>query len=81
LREVDWDARDVAHVVLKNSARRGDRLDDFAVAQANAAGACEVCVGEFPTLNDDAASEFENGIGPRIRRARSGTVLLSKDLS
>jgi hypothetical protein len=31
LRKVDWDARDVAHVVLKDKRDVGYRLDDLAV--------------------------------------------------
>jgi hypothetical protein len=54
----------VAHVVLENIERDvGDRLDDFAVGQADGAGVREVCVGEFPPLDDDIAREFEDGIG------------------
>src|ERR1700736_3897334 len=76
LRKVDWDARDVAHVVLKDIQRDvGDRLDDFAVTQACNTGAREVRVGELPTLDDDAAREFQDGIGPRVGRPRANRVL------
>ena len=76
LREVDSDPRDVAHIVLENVQRDvGDRLDDFAVAQANGTGAREIRVREFTTLDDDAAGELEDGIGPGIGRARANRVV------
>jgi hypothetical protein len=76
LRKVDWDARDVAHVVLEDVQRYvGDRLDDFAVAQTAGTRAPEVCVGEFTTLDDDAAGELEDGIGSGIGRARPNRVV------
>ena len=75
-RKVDWDPRDVAHVVLENvQCDVGDRLDDFAVAQTAGTGAREVCVGEFTTLDDDAAREFEDGIGSGVGRARANRVV------
>ena len=67
MRKVDWDPRDVAHVVLENvQCDVGDGLDDFAVAQTAGTRAPEVCVGEFTTLDDDAAGELKDGIGPRV---------------
>ena len=75
LRKVDWDPRDVAHVVLENvQCDVGDRLYDFAVAQTAGTRAPEVCVGEFTTLDDDAAGELEDGIGSGIGRARPNLV-------
>src|ERR1700730_2624311 len=80
LRKVDWDARDVAHVVLKDVQRDvGDRLDDFAVTQACNTSAREVRVGELPTLDDDAAREFQDGIGPRVGRPRANRASISPD--
>jgi hypothetical protein len=51
LRNVDWAAHDVAHVVLENvQGDVGDGLDDFAVTQACHTGARKVRVGEFAAL-------------------------------
>ena len=76
MRKVDWGARDVAHVVLEDVQRDvGDRLDDFTVTQTDGTGAREIRVSEFTTLNDDAAREFEDGIGSRISRARANRVV------
>src|ERR1700736_1103452 len=72
LRKVDRDTRDVTHVVLEDvQCDVGDRLDDLAVTQAAGSSVREVRVGEFATLNYDAAREFENGIGSGIGRARA----------
>src|SRR5260370_25854921 len=76
MRKVDWYARDVAHVVLENvQCDVGDRLDDLAVAQAAGTRAPEVCVGEFTTLDDDAAGELEDGIGSGIGRAPPNRIV------
>jgi hypothetical protein len=76
LRKVDWYARDVAHIVLEDVQRDvGDRLDDFTVTQTDGTGAREIRVREFTTLNDDAAREFQDGIGPRVGRPRVNRVL------
>jgi hypothetical protein len=76
LRKVDWDACDVAHVILENVQRDiGDRLDDFTVTQTDGTGAREVRVREFTTLNYDAAREFEDGIGSRVGRARANRIV------
>src|SRR5207245_10782390 len=53
----------------------GDGLDDFAVAQTAGTRAPEVCVGEFTTLDDDAAGELEDGIGSGIGRTRPNRVV------
>src|SRR5580700_2610039 len=51
LRKIDWDPRDVAHVVLENVERYvGDRLDDFTVTQTDGAGAREIRIREFTSL-------------------------------
>src|SRR5271166_5172575 len=39
------------------------------------ARAREVCVGEFTTLDDDAAGELEDGIGPRIGCTRANRIV------
>ena len=76
MRKVDWDARDVAHVILENvQCDVGDRLDDFTVTQTDGTGACEIRVREFTALNHDAAREFEDGIGSRVGRARPNRVV------
>jgi hypothetical protein len=76
MRKVDWDARDVAHIVLEDVQRDvGDRLDDLAVTQTYGSSVREVRVGEFATLNDDAACEFEDGIGSGIGRARANRIV------
>jgi hypothetical protein len=76
MRKVDWDARDVAHVILEDIQRYvGDRLDDFTVTQTDGTGAREVRVREFTALNDDAAREFEDGIGSRVGRARANRIV------
>src|SRR5689334_14302277 len=76
LRKVDWDARNVADVVLENVQRDvGDRLDALAIAQAASPGAREVRVREFTTLDDDAAGELENGIGSGIGRAGPNRIV------
>jgi len=66
----------VAHVILEDIQRYvSDRLDDFTVTQTDGTGAREVGVREFTALNDDAAREFEDGIGSRVRRARPNRVV------
>ena len=76
MRKVDWDARDVAHIVLEDVQRDvGDRLDDFTVTQTEGTGAREVRVREFTTLNDDAAREFEDGVGSGVARSRASCIV------
>ena len=76
MRKVDWDARDVAHVILEDIQRYvGDGLDDFPVAQTDGSCPREIRVREFTTLNDDAAREFEDGIGSGIGRARPNRII------
>src|ERR1700731_643619 len=76
MRKVDWEARDVAHVVLEDIQRYvGDRLDDLAATQTDSSSVREIRVREFTTLNDDAAREFEDGIGSRIGRARPNRIV------
>jgi len=76
LRKIDRDARDVAHVILEDIQRYvSDRLDDFAIAQTAGTRAPEVCVGEFTTLDHDAAGELEDGVRSGVDRARSNRVV------
>src|SRR5258708_38677023 len=76
MRKVDWDPRDVAHIVLEDIQRDvGDRLDDFTVTQTDGTGAREVRVRELTALNDDAAREFEDGIGSRVGRSRANRIV------
>ncbi|MGB6563370.1 MAG: hypothetical protein WBE69_12260, partial [Candidatus Binataceae bacterium] len=66
----------MAHIVLEDVQRDvGDRLDDFTVTQTEGTGAREVRVREFTTLNDDAAREFEDGIGSRVGRSRANRIV------
>src|SRR5580700_1417305 len=59
LRKIDWDARDVAHVILEDIQRYvGDRLDDLAVTQTYGSSVREIRIREFTALNHDAAREF-----------------------
>ena len=45
LRKVDWEPRDVAHVILEDIQRYvGDRLDDLAVTQTYGSSVREVRV-------------------------------------
>jgi len=75
-KKVDWYARDVAHIVLEDvQGDVGDGLDDFAVAQADGSSTREVCVGDFTTLNNDAAREFEDGVCPGLPRSRESRRL------
>src|SRR5579862_1443417 len=76
LRKVDWNARDVAHVILEDIQRYvSDGLDDFAVAQIGRTRAREIRVRDFSALNDDAARKFEDGIGSRVGRARANCIV------
>jgi hypothetical protein len=76
LRKIDRDARDVAHVILEDIQRYvSDRLDDFAIAQTAGTRAPEVCVGEFTTLDHDAAGELEDRVRSGVGRARSNRVV------
>ena len=66
----------MAHVILEDIQRYvGDRLDDFTVTQTDGTGAREIRVREFTALNDDAAREFEDGIGSRVGRARANRIV------
>ena len=66
----------MAHVILEDIQRDvGDRLDDFTVTQTDGTGAREIRVREFTALNDDAAREFEDGIGSRVGRARANRIV------
>ena len=66
----------MAHVVLKNVERDvSDRFDNFPVSQADRSGACEVRVGQFPALYDDAARELQDGVGPRVGRCCANRVV------
>jgi hypothetical protein len=70
LRKVDWEARDVAHVILEDiESDIRNRFDYFPVAQTDRSCAREVRVGELRALNDDAARKFEDGVGPCVARA------------
>ena len=74
--EVDWEPRDVTHVVLEDIQRYvDDRLDDFTVTQTDGTGVREIRVREFTTLHDDAAGEFEDGIGSCVGRARANRIV------
>ncbi len=66
----------MTHVILEDVQRYvGNRLDDFTVTQTDGTGACEIRVREFTALNDDAAREFEDGIGSRVGRARANRIV------
>jgi hypothetical protein len=66
----------VAHVILEDIQRDvSDGLDDLPVSQPDRTGTREVRVRDFATLDDDAAREFEDGVGPGVARSRASRIV------